>query len=84
MNLHVLTRRLRVTGRHVRPVLEWAIVCPGCERDVPGYTDDQEAAYLAGIHNDLHHGSHPVAFVAPVTEPSTRSLGSSGWSGGAA
>jgi hypothetical protein len=78
MNLRLLTRRRRITGRHVLPVLEWAISCPSCELDVPGYGDENEAAYLAGIHNDLHHGSHPVALVVPISEPWSRPTG---WSG---
>jgi hypothetical protein len=68
MNIRILTRRSRLTGRHLPPVVEWAIVCPVCELDALGYDDEAEASYLAGIHNDLHHGS-PDAVVAPVSEP---------------
>jgi hypothetical protein len=45
------------------------IVCPPCELDLPGYTDQGEAAYLAGVHNDLHHGSRCEASVVAVSEP---------------
>ena len=76
MNLRILSRKRRTTGRHVLPVLEWVISCSECERDVPGYDSEQEAAYLAGIHNDLHHGSHPVALVVPVSEPWSGPTGS--------
>ena len=53
---------------------EWVIVCPACQVDVPGYTNPAEAGYLAGVHNDLHHGSRPDAYTAPVYEP-VRALG---------
>ncbi len=48
------------------PVQEWVIVCPSCGADVDGFPDPGEAAYLSGIHNDLHHGHRPEAFVVPL------------------
>lgn len=77
MNMRVLSRK-RLPGTHVRPVLEWAIVCGVCELDITGHGDENEAAYLAGIHNDLHHGSRPDAFVAPISEPDRPSQGLGG------
>ena len=50
-------------------VNEWVIVCPTCQVETDGYTTHAEAGYLAGIHNDLHHGSRPDAGTVPVLEP---------------
>ena len=44
----------------------WLIVCFACRLDTAGYPDTAEAGYLAGVHNDLHHGSRPEASIAPV------------------
>ena len=42
------------------------VVCLVCRVDFDDFPDRAEAGYFAGIHNDLHHGGHPVAFLAPV------------------
>ncbi len=42
---------------------DWVIVCPACRVDVNGFTDPGEASYLAGIHNDLHHGHRAESYV---------------------
>ena len=47
---------------------EWVIVCFPCRIDVDGHTDTSEAQFLAGVHNDLHHGSRPEAFIIPAEE----------------
>jgi hypothetical protein len=40
--------------------------CPSCEIDFDLTPDPGEARYLAGVHNDLHHGGGPVAAVVDV------------------
>src|SRR4051812_9834270 len=35
--------------------------CPACGLDFDPVTDSSEAQYLAGVHNDLHHGGRPEA-----------------------
>jgi hypothetical protein len=49
-------------------VTEWVIVCPVCELDLPGYSDMHEAAYLATVHDHLHHGGRREAFIVPLTD----------------
>jgi hypothetical protein len=44
------------------------VVCIRCGLDFDGQPDAEHAAYFAGVHNDLHHGSSPVAFVDTITE----------------
>jgi hypothetical protein len=63
-------------------VTEWVIVCLVCELDLPGYTDMHEAAYLAAVHDHLHHGGRREAFTVPLTDP-TSQLGTDPASGGA-
>ena len=40
------------------------VVCLVCRLDFDGQPDAAHAAYFAGVHDDLHHGSRPTAFVA--------------------
>ena len=56
-----------------KTVQEWVIVCPVCQIDVDGYNTPAEADYLAGIHNDLHHGSRPDAYTVSIQEPAQKS-----------
>ena len=42
------------------------VVCLACRVDFDTFGDRTEAAYFAGVHNDLHHGCGPVAFPVPV------------------
>ena len=55
--------------------IEYLIVCPVCELDFAGHADEAEAVHLAGVHDDLHHGSRPEAFVVPVTVASEAARG---------
>lgn len=54
------------------------VVCLVCRVDFDGQPDAAHAAFFAGVHDDLHHGSAPTAFpavvdpaadVAPVSGP---------------
>ena len=42
------------------------VVCLVCRIDFDVCRHGGEAAYMAAAHNDLHHGSAPVAFLATV------------------
>jgi hypothetical protein len=42
------------------------VVCLVCRVDFDGQPDAAHAAYFAGVHDDLHHGSTPTAFTAPA------------------
>jgi hypothetical protein len=42
------------------------VVCLTCRRDFDLFTRPGEPGYFAGVHNRLHHGGHPVAFVTDV------------------
>jgi hypothetical protein len=55
--------------------------CPSCEIDFDLTPDPGEARYLAGVHNDLHHGGGPVAAVVDVDsdQPSLVPVPGSGW-----
>jgi hypothetical protein len=45
----------------------FVIVCPVCRFDADGYTDPAEAIHLTGVHNDVHHGHRPDAFVVATS-----------------
>lgn len=51
---------------HVEPE-DLVMVCLVCQLDGDAFTDESEATYLVGVHNDLHHGSRPEAFVVPLS-----------------
>ena len=53
----------------IRLVTEWVIICPVCELDFPGHTDMAEAAYLASVHDHIHHGGRREAFTVPLSDP---------------
>jgi hypothetical protein len=42
------------------------VVCLACRVDFDGQPDEAHAAYFAGVHDDLHHGSTPTAFPTSV------------------
>jgi hypothetical protein len=41
-----------------RPVV---VDCAACDLEFDAGTDAAEAAHVAGVHNELHHGGRPVA-----------------------
>jgi hypothetical protein len=47
---------------------EWVLTCPACQVDVGGYLEPDEPAFLAGVHNGLHHGHRPEAFAVAVDD----------------
>lgn len=57
----------------VTPAARWGWSCPVCVLDsVPG-TQEVEAADLAAIHDELHHGGRPSAWVWVAGPASPRS-----------
>jgi hypothetical protein len=45
------------------------VVCPECGRDFDTFERPGEPGYFAAVHNGLHHGGNPVAFVTTVDDP---------------
>lgn len=45
------------------------VVCPECGRDFDAFDRPGEPGYFAALHNRMHHGGHPVAFVTTVDDP---------------
>jgi hypothetical protein len=60
------------------------VVCLVCRVDFDGQPDAAHAAYFAGVHDDLHHGSAPTAFPAAVDEAASVSGPRGPWGGDAA
>ena len=58
------------------------IVCLACRLDFDGQPDAAHAAYFAGIHDEVHHGSAPTAFVDDADGPPSPPDGP--WGGDAA
>jgi hypothetical protein len=53
----------------VQDIEDVVITCSDCELDFDDQHDADEASYLAGVHNDLHHAGRPTAVVVPVDVP---------------
>jgi hypothetical protein len=45
------------------------VVCPACRLDFDVFERPGEAAHFAAVHNALHHGRRPEAFLTTVDEP---------------
>ena len=45
--------------------------CPACGLDSEPVTRPDEASYLAGVHDDVHHGGAPTTYVHTTTTTTT-------------
>jgi hypothetical protein len=47
------------------------LICAVCDLSGGPFEDEEEAAYLIGLHNDLHHGGSGAPVPAPSVDPVT-------------